>query len=91
MRTNLGQMITEIQRAAAGMPEDDLKTQLTVGLHVLDDDAARVRGLLPGETADTRIDVTSDFMVTVITVALQLRELVNRPEGRTRPVGFSQN
>jgi hypothetical protein len=91
MRTNLGQMITEIQRAAGGMSTPDLRSEIEVGMEVLKDDIARVRGLLPGEPVMTRIDVTSDFMITVITVALMTSELATRPADPLPPVEVSAN
>ena len=79
MQTNLGQMITEIQRDAAGTSTPDLRADIEVGLEVLDAAITDLHALRPGADVMERINATSDFMETVITIALYVRELATRP------------
>ena len=79
MQTNLGKVITEIQRDAAGTSTPDLRADIEVGLEVLDAAITDLHALRPGADVMERIIATSDFMETVITIALYVRELATRP------------
>ena len=83
MQTNLGKVITEIQRDAAGTSTPDLRADIEVGLEVLDAAITDLHALRPGADVMERIIATSDFMETVITIALYVRELATRPAGPT--------
>ena len=91
MQTNLGKMITEIQRAAAGTSTEDLRADIEVGLEVLDAAVTDLRALRPEADVMERITATSDFMETVITIALYVRELATRPADQLQPVVISPN
>jgi hypothetical protein len=91
MRTNLGQMITEIQRAVSGVPTPDLRSEIQIELERLDDHVAAVHALHPGVDVLARINATSDFMATVINVSLLVRELATRPIDQLPPVDVFPN
>ena len=89
--TNLGRVITEIQRDAADTPTHELRADIEVGLEVLDAAIIQLHALPPGSDVTERINATSDVMETVITIALYVRELVNRPVDLIPPVPVSSN
>ena len=91
MQTNLGRVITEIQRDAAGTSTPDLRSDIEVGLEVLDAAITDLHALRPGADVMERISATSDFMETVITIALYVRELATRPADQPQPVVISPN
>ncbi|MGB9242867.1 MAG: hypothetical protein WCC03_05895 [Candidatus Acidiferrales bacterium] len=91
MQTNLGTVITEIQRDAAGSSTEDLRADIEVGLEVLDAAITDLHALRPGADVMERINATSDFMETVITIALYVRELATRPADQPQPVVISPN
>ena len=91
MQTNLGKVITEIQRDAAGTSTPDLRADIEVGLEVLDAAITDLHALRPGADVMERIIATSDFMETVITIALYVRELATRPADQLAPVVISPN
>ena len=84
--TNLGRVITEIQRDAAGTSTEDLRADIEVGLEVLDAAIVQLHALRPGADVTARINATADVMETVITLALFLRELARRPADVLPPV-----
>jgi len=79
MRTNLGQMITDIQQAAAGISTADLRWEIETGLDELDNAIDELHSLHTGPDVMDRINATSGFMETVIQTALFVRELATRP------------
>lgn len=91
MHTNLGRVITEIQRDAADTSTPELRSDIGVGLEVLDAAIADLHGLRPGADVMERINAIADFMETVITIALYVRELATRPADRPEPVVISPN
>ena len=91
MRTTLGQIITGVQRDAGALTTPDLRTRIQAELDTLGHDVARVHGLRPGADVMARIDVTSSFMATVITIALMVAELSTRPADQPLPVVINPN
>ena len=71
--TNLDRVITEIQREAADIPTQDLRSDIQVGLDVLEAAISDLHALRPEADAIARISATADFMETVITIALYVR------------------
>ncbi len=91
MQTILGRVITEIQRDAVGTSTPDLKSDIEVGLEVLDAAITELHALRPEADVMERINATSDFMQAVITIALYVRELATRPADQPVPVVISPN
>jgi hypothetical protein len=91
MQINLGRVITEIQCDAADIATPDLRADIQVGLDVLDAAITDLRALRPGADVMERINATADFMETVITIALYVRELATRPADQPAPVVISPN
>ena len=91
MQTNLGRAITEIQRDAAGTSTPDLRSDIEIGLEVLNAAITDLHALHPGMDVVERMAVTSDFMETVMTIALYVRELATRPADQPVPVVISPN
>ena len=89
--TNLGRVITEIQRDAADSSTQDLRADIEMGLEVLDAAIVQLHALRPGADVMARISATSDVMETVITIALYVRELASRPVDLIPPVPVSSN
>jgi len=89
--TNLGRVITEIQRDAADTPTQELRADIEVGLDVLDAAIIQLHALRPGSDVTERISATADVMETVITIALYVRELANRPVDLMPPVPVGSN
>ncbi len=88
---DLGRVITEIQREAAGSSTQDLRDDIGIGLEVLDAAIIALHALRPGADVMARINATSEVMETAFTLALFLRELVNRPADEPAQVSFSPN
>jgi hypothetical protein len=84
--TNLGRVITEIQRDAADTPTHELRSDIEVGLEVLDAAIIQLHALRPGADVTERISATADVMETVVTIALFVRELAKRPVDDPSPV-----
>jgi hypothetical protein len=91
MRTNLGQMITDIQQAAAGISTADLRWEIETGLDELDNAIDELQSLHDGSDVMDRINATSSFMETVIQTALFVRELATRPVDDDRTVVITPN
>ena len=89
--TTLGRVITEIQRDAADISTPDLRSDIEVGLEVLDAAISDLHALRPGSDVTERINATSDVMETVITIALYVRELCKRPAEEPMPVVITLN
>ena len=89
--TNLGRVITVIQRQAAESSTEDLRADIEVGVEVLDAAITQLHALRPWAGVSERISANSDVMETVITLALFLRELVKRPADEPVQVSFSPN
>ena len=89
--TPLGRVITEIQRDAADMPTQDLRSDIQVGLEVLDAAIVQLHALRPGADVIERISANAEVMETVITIALYVRELATRPVDLIPPVPISSN
>ena len=89
--TNLDRVITVIQREAADIPTPDLRSDIEVGLDVLDAAIGDLHALRPGADVIERISATVDFMETVITIALYVRELAKRPADEPTPVVMTLN
>ena len=91
MTTNLGRVITEMQREAADSSTQDLRSDIEVGLEVLDAAIIQLHALRPGADVTARINATADVMETVITIAVFVRELAKRPVDLIPPVPVSSN
>jgi hypothetical protein len=91
--TNLGQIIRDIQRDAAALPTDQLRTEIEISLHVQDAVIDHFRSIRPGAgNLEELIGATSDVIIAVLTTALYVRELTTRPARRTvAQVRFSRN
>ena len=89
--TPLGRVITEIQRDAADTPTQDLRSDIQVGLEVLDAAIVQLHALRPGADVIERISANAEVMETVITIALYVRELATRPVDLIPPVPISSN
>ena len=89
--TNLGRVITEIQRQAAEISTDDLRADIGIGCEVLDAAITDLHALRPWADVIERINANSEVMETVITLALFLCELVKRPTDEPVKVSFSPN
>ena len=89
--TNLDRVITVIQREAADIPTQDLRSDIQVGLDVLDAAISDLHALRPEADVIARISATADFMETVITIALYVRELCKRPADEPAPVVTTLN
>jgi hypothetical protein len=89
--TNLDRVITEIQREAADIPTQDLRSDIQVGLDVLEAAISDLHALRPETDVIARISATADFMETVITIALYVRELAKRPADEPTPVVITLN
>jgi hypothetical protein len=78
--SNLGQVIREIQREAAALTTDELRREIEINLEV--QDAAIIqfyRVLRGGQAAEDFIVANSAIIVSVLTIALYVRELATRP------------
>ena len=76
----LGQIIREIQREAAAMPTDALRHEIELNLEVQDAAIDLYTAIPPGgRTVDDLIIASSTVMVSVLTTALYVRELITRP------------
>ena len=89
--TPLGRVITEIQRDAADTPTQDLRSDIQVGLEVLDAAIVQLHALRPGADVIERFSANAEVMETVITIALYVRELATRPVDLIPPVPISSN
>jgi hypothetical protein len=89
--THLGRVITEIQRDAADTSTQELRSDIKVGLEVLDAAIVQLHALRPGSDVTERINATADVMETVITIALMVRELATRPVDDSSPVIITLN
>jgi hypothetical protein len=89
---DLGQIIREIQRAAAALPTDELRTEIEIELKVQDAAIGQFYAVTrPGAgNADDLIAATGTVMISVLTTALYVRELASRPVDRFT-VGISPN
>jgi hypothetical protein len=76
----LGQLIREIQHTAAALPTDALRHEIELNLEVQDAAIDLYRAIPPGgRTVEDLIIANSTVMVSVLTTALYVRELVSRP------------
>jgi hypothetical protein len=91
--TNLGQIIREMQRDAAALSTDQLRTEIQISLDVLDAVIAHFYSIRPSAgNLPELISATTDVMIAVLTTALYVRELTTRPARRTvARVSFSRN
>jgi hypothetical protein len=77
---NLGQLVREIQREAAALPTAKLREEVEINLDVQDAALDQYFAIRPGHgTVEDLIIANSAVMVSVLTTALYLRELTNRP------------
>src|SRR6266702_8257104 len=75
----LGQIIREIQHAAAALPTDALRHEIEMSLEVQDAAIDLYYTIPPGgRTVEDLIIANSTVMVSVLTTALYVRELANR-------------
>ena len=76
----LGQIIREIQHAAAALPTDALRHEIELNLEVQDAAIDLYTAIPPGgRTVEDLIIANSTVMVSVLTTALYVRELATRP------------
>ena len=76
----LGQIIREIQHAAAALPTDALRHEIGINLDVQDAAIDLYYTIPPGgQTVEDLIIASSTVMVSVLTTALYVRELATRP------------
>ena len=76
----LGQIIREIQHAAAALPTDALRHEIEMNLYVQDAAIDLYYTIPPGgRTVEDLIIANSTVMVSVLTTALYVRELTTRP------------
>ena len=76
----LGQIIREIQHAAAALPTDALRHEIEMNLDVQDAAIDLYYTIPPGgRTVEDLIIANSTVMVSVLTTALYVRELTTRP------------
>ena len=76
----LGQIIREIQHAAAALPTDALRHEIELNLEVQDAAIDLYYTIPPGgRTVEDLIIANSTVMVSVLTTALYVRELTTRP------------
>ena len=76
----LGQIIREIQHAAAALPTDALRHEIEMSLEVQDAAIDLYYTMPPGgRTVEDLIIANSTVMVSVLTTALYVRELTTRP------------
>ena len=76
----LGQIIREIQHAAAALPTDALRHEIEMSLEVQDAAIDLYYSMPPGgRTVEDLIIANSTVMVSVLTTALYVRELTTRP------------
>ena len=76
----LGQIIREIQHAAAALPTDALRHEIEMSLDVQDAAIDLYYSMPPGgRTVEDLIIANSTVMVSVLTTALYVRELTTRP------------
>ena len=76
----LGQIIREIQHAAAALPTDALRHEIEMNLYVQDAAIDLYYTIPPGgRTVEDLIIANSTVMVSVLTTALYVRELATRP------------
>jgi hypothetical protein len=76
----LGQIIREIQHAAAALPTDALRHEIEMNLEVQDAAIDLYYTIPPGgRTVEDLIIANSTVMVSVLTTALYVRELTTRP------------
>ncbi len=89
--SQLGQMIREIQREAAALPTDALRSEIEVNLDVQDAVIRQFLAIRPGAgNAGDLLIATGTVWFSVLTTALYVRELVSRPVDRLT-VGISPN
>ena len=75
----LGQIIREIQHAAAALPTDALRHEIEMNLYVQDAAISQYNAIPPGgRTVEDLIIANSTVMVSVLTTALYVRELTTR-------------
>ena len=78
--SNLGLIIRAIQREAAALPTDALRTEIEINLAVQDAAIGQFYRIRPGTgNIDELIVATGTVWVSVLTTALYVRELANRP------------
>jgi hypothetical protein len=76
----LGQIIREIQHAAAALPTDALRHEIEMNLEVQDAAIDLYYTIPPGgRTVEDLIIANGTVMVSVLTTALYVRELTTRP------------
>jgi hypothetical protein len=76
----LGQIIREIQHAAAALPTDALRHEIELNLEVQDAAIDLYYTIPPGgRTVEDLIIANSTVLVSVLTTALYVRELTTRP------------
>ena len=86
----LGQIIREIQHAAAALPTDALRHEIEINLDVQDAAISQYFTIPPGgRTVEDLIIVNSAVMASVLTTALYVRELTTRPADITTVSGLN--
>ena len=77
---NLGQLIREIEREAAALPTDALRSEIEINLEVQDATICQYFSIRPGYgTVEDLIVANSAVMFAVLTTAVYVRELATRP------------
>ena len=77
---NLGQIIREIEREAAALPTDALRSEIEINLEGQDASICQYFSIRPGHgTVEDLIIANSAVMYSVLTTALYVRELTTRP------------
>ncbi len=77
---NLGYLIREIQREAAALSTEDLRSEIEINLDVQDAAIDQYFRIRPGYgTVDDLIAANGTAIVTAVMTALYVRELANRP------------
>ncbi len=77
---DLGQMIREIQREAAALPTDALRSEIEVNLDVQDAAIRQFLSIRPGAgNAGDLLIASGTVWFSVLTTALYVRELASRP------------
>ncbi len=89
----LGQIIREIQREAAALSTDALRSEIEINLDVQDAAICQYFSMPSGgRTVEDLIIANSAVMVSVLTTALYVRELTTRPLPADRfTVGINPN
>ena len=90
--SNLGQIIRDIQRQAAALPTDTLRDEIEINLVVQDAAVSQLLSIRPGAgKTEELIEATGMVWISMLSTALYLRELADRPVPHVEAVTFSSN